>query len=89
MHWNVRAENFCKKFDSAYEAITFAASRFTNNPKREVLVEKCGSKACFIVLKYKRNRTGLGKSIKTCQKYQQPIDKPNHCEGERAGEQQN
>ena len=56
MHWNVRVDNFCKKFDSAYNAITFAKSHFTNSPTKEVVVEKCGSKACFTLLKYRRKR---------------------------------
>ena len=53
MHWNVRTESYCKKFDSACEALDFAKSRFANNSNEEVLVEKCGLKACFALLKYK------------------------------------
>lgn len=56
MHWHVRADNFCKKFDSAQKALTYARSCFERNSYKEVLVEKCGSKACFTILKYRSKR---------------------------------
>ena len=56
MHWHVKAEKFCKKFDSAQKALTYAKSFYEKNPYREVLVEECGSKACFTVLKYRRKK---------------------------------
>ena len=56
MHWHVKAEKFCKKFDSAQKALTYAKSFFEKNPYREVLVEECGSKACFAVVKYRRKK---------------------------------
>ena len=56
MHWQVKAEKFCKEFDSAQKALTYAKSFFEKNPYGEVLVEECGSKACFAVLKYRRKK---------------------------------
>ena len=56
MHWHVKADKFCKEFDSAQKALTYAKSFFKKNPYREVLVEACGSKACFALLKYRSRK---------------------------------
>ena len=53
MHWHVKADKFCKKFDSAQKALIFAESFFKKNPYREVIVEACGTKACFALLKHR------------------------------------
>ena len=60
MHWHVKADKFCKKFDSAQKALTYAESFFKKNPCKEVLVEACGSKACFALLKHRRNKLSSG-----------------------------
>ena len=60
MYWHVKADKFCKRFDSAQKALTYAKSFFKKNPDSEVLVEECGSRACFAVLKYKSKKLSSG-----------------------------
>ena len=56
MYWQVKAEKICKKFGSSQKALTYAKTFFEENPHREVLVEECGSVACFALLKYRAKK---------------------------------
>ena len=49
-------KKFKKEFLSAQQAIDFAKTSFDNDALEEVLVEECGSKACFNLMKFSANR---------------------------------
>ena len=56
MYWKVVSKKFKKEFLSAQQAIDFAKTSFDNDALEEVLVEECGSKACFNLMKFSVNR---------------------------------
>ena len=61
MYWKVISKNFEKEFLSAEQAIQYARSSLSNDDLEEVLVEECGSKACFNLLKLSAKRDSYTK----------------------------
>ena len=52
MHWKVISRKTSAKFPTSAQAIQFAKEKFNNEPFDEVLIEKCGTKACFRLMKF-------------------------------------
>ena len=61
MYWKVISSKIIAKFPSAALAIQFAKVKSNNEPFEEVLVEECGTSACFRLMKFsgKRNASLL------------------------------
>ena len=56
MYWKVVSKKFKKQFLSAEQAIAFAKTSLESDALEEVLVEECGSKACFNLIKFSVKR---------------------------------
>lgn len=61
MYWKVISKDFEKEFLSAEQAIQYARSSLSIDDLEEVLVEECGSKACFNLLKFSAKRDSYTK----------------------------
>ena len=61
MYWKVVSRKINANFPSAAQAIHFAKEKFNDEPCDEVLVEECGTEACFRLMKFsgKRNASPL------------------------------
>ena len=56
MYWKVISSNFIENFSSAAQAIQFAKSKFKDEVLDEVLIEECGTKACFSLMRFTAER---------------------------------
>ena len=56
MYWKVVSTGMNAEFPTAVQAIQFAKSKSNEDPLCEVIVEECGTEACFCLMKFSGKR---------------------------------